>query len=141
MAIFRRDLTKGKQMFRVEIERRVPGRPVARLIGRLDSQSYRLCEEHLAPLLGPATTVLVLDLAGLTYINSMGLRVLMTATKTMARHGGRCVVTDPQPGVRAVLDIGKALPDEAIFANMAEADRYLDGVQKRAQAKAAGIEE
>lgn len=127
-------------MFRVEIERRLPGRPVVSLIGRLDAQSYRLCEEHLAPLLGPTTNVLVLDLAGLSYLNSMGLRVIMMATKTLAKHGARCVVSNPQPGVRAVLDIGKALPDESIFVNMAEADRYLDGIQKRAQDKASGKE-
>lgn len=120
-------------MLRVEIERPAPGRALARLIGRLDSQTYRLCEEHLAPLLGPSTKVLVLDLAGLDYLNSMGLRVVMGVAKTLARHGAGCVISQPQPGVRAVLEIAKALPDQAIFASVAEADRYLDAIQKNAQ--------
>lgn len=125
-------------MFRVEIERRIPGRPLARLIGRLDSQSYRVCEEHLAPLLGPSTKALVLDLASLNYLSSMGLRVLMAATKALARHGAQCVVLSPQPGVRAILDIAKALPDQAVFESVAEADRYFDAIQKKAEEAARG---
>ncbi|HVY68976.1 MAG TPA: STAS domain-containing protein [Verrucomicrobiae bacterium] len=127
-----------QNLLRVEIERRTPEKPVARLIGRLDSQTYKLAEEHLAPLLGASTTVLILDLSGLTYLNSMGLRVLMVATKTLAKHGGQCVISEPQAGVRAVLEIAKALPNQAVFTSMAEADAYFDAIQKKAKEKAAG---
>jgi anti-anti-sigma factor len=124
-------------VLRVEIERRAPGQAVARLIGRLDTQTYKLCEEHLQPLLSAGTKVLVLDLEKLDYLSSMGLRVLIKTTKTIENAGGKCVVMRPQPGVRAVLDIAKALPDQAIFASVAEADAYLDMIQKQAN-EAAG---
>ena len=119
-------------MLRIEIERRVPGRPVAKLNGRLDSQTHKVCEEHILPLLGPTTKVLVLDLSGLSYINSMGLRVIMSARKALAKHGGQIVVSEPQAGVRAVLEIANALPDQAVFASIAEADAYFDAIQKKA---------
>jgi anti-anti-sigma factor len=125
-------------VLRVEIERRSPGQALARLIGRLDSQTHQVCQEHLTPLLGPTTKVLFLDLARLEYLTSMGLRLIMTVTKTLARQGGRCVVLSPQPGVSAVLEIAKALPDQAVFASVAEADRYLDTIQKQAKEGASG---
>jgi anti-anti-sigma factor len=127
-----------QNLLRVEIERRTPEKPVVKLIGRLDSQTYKLADEHLKPLLTAGTSVLVLDLSGLTYLNSMGLRVIMGATKALAKHGGQCIISEPQVGVRAVLDIAKALPDQAVFASMAEADAYFDVIQRKAKEKAAG---
>jgi anti-anti-sigma factor len=125
-------------MLRVEIERKTPSQATARLIGRLDTQTYKLCEEHLEPLLGPATKALALDFSQLDYMSSMGLRVIMNISKRLARQGGKCVVLAPQPGVRAVLDIAKALPDQNIFASVAEADQYFDAIQKQAKEAASG---
>jgi anti-sigma B factor antagonist len=125
-------------MLRVEIERKTPAQALARLIGRLDTQTYRLCEEHLEPLLGPATKALALDLSQLDYMSSMGLRVIMNVSKRLARQGGKCAVLGPQPGVRAVLEIAKALPDQNIFASVAEADQYFDAIQKQAKETSSG---
>src|SRR5215471_19431566 len=72
-----------------------------------------------------------LDLAELDYVSSMGLRVLMKTTKTLAAHGGKCLLTRLQPPIRAVIDIAKALPAQNIFASVEEADRYLAVVQRR----------
>ena len=75
--------------------------------------------------------MLVLDLAQLDYMSSMGLRVLMKTTKALAAHGGKCLLTRLQPPIRAVIDIANALPPQNIFASVEEADQYLDLMQRR----------
>ena len=124
-------------MLEIKVENQSDGRIRVSLSGRLDTQTYAQCEQRLQPLLVAATRVLVLDLAKLEYLSSMGLRVLMRATKAMTARGGKCILTRPQPSIRAVIDIANAMPPETIFASVEEADRYLDVMQRRAREEAA----
>lgn len=50
---------------------------------------------------------LVLDMAGLEYISSAGLRVLMQFSKKVRPAGGRVVIASMQKMVREVFDITK----------------------------------
>ena len=124
-------------MLEITVEKQPEGRVRVCLTGRLDTQTHAQCEERIRPLLTADTRVLVFDLAGLEYLSSMGLRVLMLTTKTIAAHGGRCILTRLQPPIRTVINIANALPKEAIFASIEEADRYLDLMQRRAKEAAA----
>ena len=123
-------------MLNITIENESAGRVRVCLIGRLDTETHAQCEERLRPVLEGDTRVLVFDLAQLDYLSSMGLRVLMKTTKALAGRGGRCILTRPQPSIRAVIDIANALPPETIFASVEEADRYLDVMQRRAKEEA-----
>jgi len=124
-------------MLEITVENLPEGRVRVALTGRLDTQTYAQCEERLKPLLGPTTRLLAFDMIGLDYISSMGLRVLMKTSKTLAAHGGKCVLTRLQPPIRKVIEIANALPSEAIFASVEEADAYLDVMQRRAREEAA----
>jgi hypothetical protein len=42
-------------------------------------------------------------------------------------------IVDPQPGVRKVFEIVKALPSDQVFTNDAELDAYLDAMQRKAR--------
>ena len=53
---------------------------------------------------GDSTRVL-LDLENVPYMSSAGLRVLLTAHKTMLGRGGELRISGVQPPVREVLDI------------------------------------
>jgi anti-anti-sigma factor len=106
----------------------------ASLRGRLDTVTAPALDGRLEPVLGdPAITLLVLDLAGLEYISSAGIRSMMKARRALEGRHGSVVIVDPQPAVRKVLDIIKALPVEQIFASTAELDAYLDAMQRRAR--------
>jgi anti-anti-sigma factor len=122
----------------IAVENQPNGRVRVSLNGRLDTQTYAQCEQRLQPLLTAATRVLVFDMTRLDYISSMGLRVLMKTSKALAAHGGKCLVTRLQPPIRAVIDIANALPAEAIFASVEEADRYLDVMQRRVKEASGG---
>lgn len=53
---------------------------------------------------GDAQSV-VIDLKDVPYMSSAGLRLLLTAHKTMLAKGGELQVANVQPSVREVLDI------------------------------------
>ena len=59
--------------------------------GRLDTTTAPELEKELSASMGAATE-LTLDFAQLDYISSAGLRVLLSAHKTMSKKGGMKVV-------------------------------------------------
>ncbi|HEY5852304.1 MAG TPA: STAS domain-containing protein [Lysobacter sp.] len=98
--------------------------------GRLDTNSYAELDRRLEPLLA-ATQSLLLDLSALVYISSAGIRSIFRARKALAAHSGKVLVLNPQPQIQKVFDVVKAVPMNEIFSSVAEADAYLDAMQKK----------
>ncbi|MCC4594037.1 STAS domain-containing protein [Xanthomonas campestris pv. phormiicola] len=101
------------------------------LSGRLDTHTYQALDEALAPLLATQITTLVLDLSHLDYISSAGIRSIFKARKVLAARDGRVLVVNPQPQIRKVFDVVKAVPLNEIFTSVQELDDYLDEMQRR----------
>jgi anti-sigma B factor antagonist len=83
---------------------------VAAPVGRIDHLTAGKLEEALAPLLVRANgggAGLVLDFAGVEYISSVGLRVLMIAARQMRAHGARIAVAALQPVVAEIFAISR----------------------------------
>ena len=100
--------------------------------GRLDTHTYAELDQALAPLLAnPAVISLVLDLEGLDYISSAGIRSVFKARKALAARAGKVLVVNPQPQIQKVFDLVKAVPLNEIFTSVAEADAYLDAMQRK----------
>lgn len=111
----------------------VNGNHYVTLSGRLDTYSHQALDERLVTLLEnprPAQ-VLVLDLAGLDYISSAGIRSIFKARKALLPCDGRVLLLHPQTQIKEVLDLVKAVPVHEIFATSAEADAYIDAIQQR----------
>ena len=107
------------------------GRRIA-LRGRLDTETAPTLDQRLDPLIAsPAVTAALFDLAGLEYIGSAGIRVLVKARKTLEARGGGMAVANLQPMVRQVFEIVKALPPTDLFTTDAELDAYLDKMLRR----------
>ena len=66
------------------------GKLTLALEGRLDTGTAPQLEAEIKASLDGVTT-LVLDFAGLEYISSAGLRVLLGAQKVMAKQGGMVI--------------------------------------------------
>ncbi len=78
--------------------------------GRIDHASAPRLSASLEPLLKGCQTgkpPLLLDLAGVDYISSMGLRVLVVASRTATSQGGRFAVAALQPLVQEVFGIAR----------------------------------
>ena len=117
----------------IEIYPPVNGNQYVLLSGRLDSASYEQLDDALEPLLHAAkpAMVLVMDLAHLDYISSAGVRSILKARKALAPHEGRLLVVHPQEQIRKVIEIVQAVPMDEIFESSADADAYLDALQRR----------
>ena len=101
------------------------------LNGRLDTDTYGELEDALKRLPVEGARGVRLDLAGLTYISSMGLRVLLKLVKDLRAQKAVLQMVNVQPQIKKVFDIAAALPPETVFTSVAEADAYLDTMQKR----------
>ena len=75
------------------------------LIGELDPHTAPILRSSVDDALSDATTTLVLDVAGLQFIDSSGLRVIISAHKTMDKRGGRLVLRAPTDNTRRLLEI------------------------------------
>ena len=77
-------------------------RMIIAVTGRVDTTTAPELEAGLK-LAGNET--LTLDLSGVPYMSSAGLRCLLTAQKTMMAGGGSITIVGVQAAVREVLDI------------------------------------
>lgn len=106
--------------------------PTVILAGRLDTDTAPELDAAMREMLaGEGTKRLVFDLGALDYLSSAGIRCFIRARKAIEPRGGKVVIVNPQPGVRKVLDIVKAIPVGGIFASVAELDAYLDDIQRQ----------
>jgi len=79
-------------------------------IGRVDQTTAEGLKAGLAGFLARCATgqdTIVLDLAGVDYVSSVGLRVLMLTAKQAKAQGGTVVVAALQPVVREIFDISR----------------------------------
>lgn len=97
-------------------------------VGPIDhTQSTRL-QPALAPLVeeaAKARSALVLELSGVGYISSMGLRVLMIAAKELRSQGARIAVAAMQPVVAEIFDIARFGHVVEVFPSVRDALQAL----------------
>jgi anti-anti-sigma factor len=90
--------------------RRLADVVVAVPVGQIDHNTATRLEQALAPILADAAsakTAVVLDFAGVNYISSMGLRVLMAAAKKMRASNAPIAVAGLQPTVDEIFEIAR----------------------------------
>jgi anti-sigma B factor antagonist len=72
------------------------------LVGKLDISGAEKIDVPLATVAGSRGNIVV-DMAGVDFIASIGIRHLVMAAKTVARKSGMLVLLDPNPIVTEVL--------------------------------------
>jgi anti-anti-sigma factor len=83
---------------------------VLHLAGRLDNSTTDGLKSSLDLHVGNCRAEgdrLILDLSGVDYISSVGLRLLMLAARQSREQGGTIVVAALQPVVREIFDISR----------------------------------
>lgn len=98
--------------------------------GSLNSDTSGDLESALCSVLDGSVKVLRVNMAGVGYVSSLGMGVLIGAKKKIEKQGGVFMMTDLQPQVQKILDVVSALPGMNIFASREEADAYFDKIQK-----------
>lgn len=112
------------------IERRKAGFFAISLSGRLDAETAQACEFEVGPTLAEKPTMLMLELSQLNYISSIGIRLVLKIRKAVEAAGGELVMVNAQPQIKKVFEIVAVFPAEAMLANVVEADRYFERIQK-----------
>jgi anti-anti-sigma factor len=95
--------------------------------GRVDSVSSTELERLVVSRIDAGEKRLVLDLSGVEYISSAGLRVLLMAAKRLKEPPGGLVLCGMGPSVRTVLELAGFLPLFAVEARREQALARLGG--------------
>ena len=99
------------------------------LSGRLDIAGAEAIALPLSTLAG-AKQGLIVDMSGVSFIASIGIRHLVTAAKALSRRGGRLVLLNPTALVTEVLATSGLTDLLPIVKSQAEAEAAL-GVAPR----------
>ncbi len=91
-------MTSENAPFRVE-----PDTDRIALTGEIDAHTAALLREALVP--GPDTGDLRVDVSGVTFIDSSGLRVVLEVHQTLGRDGRRLVLLDPSKPVARLVEL------------------------------------
>jgi anti-anti-sigma factor len=81
------------------------------VVGEVDLASEGLLEEAVS-LLGDEPVKLIVDLCGVTFLDSMGLNMLVRVHAICARNGGSLIVASPSDHVRQLLKLSRV--DEVV---------------------------
>jgi len=91
------------------------------LMGRLDSGTSREFGKKLLDLVQSGENRLVLDLKGLDYISSSGLRVLLKAAKELKQKQGRISLCRVKEHIREVFEMSGFISFLPIYGTLEEA--------------------
>lgn len=82
-----------------------PGVIVATLAGRLDSTNSSQTQASLLEGLRGANRLVVLEMSGVEYVSSAGLRAILMAAKQVAANHGKIVAASMQDQVKEIFEI------------------------------------
>ena len=91
--------------FAVDVSQPAADLSLVTLSGELDLAGAPELSRALAGLQAPAANRVVVDLTRLGFIDSTGLRVLITAAKAIHSKGGTLTLAGPRPNVQRLFDI------------------------------------
>ena len=97
-----------------------PGVMAVTLDGRLDAAGAGAIDLRFSAVAGGSRSLLV-DMAGVTFMASIGLRTLLSGARTVTRRGGRFFLVSPTGEVESVLVVSGVTDMMPIAASRAEA--------------------
>ena len=118
-------------MLKVSVTKKSDGVFVVSPCGAIDSETYSILQNKIDEFLKQLPRVLVFDMAGVNYMSSMGIKVVLHAREIVEKGGGLMLLTNLQPQIAKVFDIIKAIPTHNIFSSVWELDRYLANIQQK----------
>jgi len=92
------------EQLHISVESAPPG-PVVHLAGELDPHTAPALEREVAGLMAAGATAVVLDLSQLQFIDSSGLRVLISAHRALSEQGGTLTLRSPSETAQRLLEI------------------------------------
>lgn len=112
-------------MMNMTIDTLESGNRCVRLAGRLDIAGMQAVDlQFTAHVAGSKHSVLV-DISGVDFIASIGIRMFFTNARTLALHGAKMVLLNPQPMVEQTLKLAGVDLIAPIQRDVAAAEQLL----------------
>jgi anti-anti-sigma factor len=116
----------------VDIIEKEPKVFLVTLKGEINTETHQSLEDRLKDTIAKAQAI-ILDMAGVSYVSSMGLSAIFRIKLALEEKKGTVALVNIQSQVQLVFETMKVISDQ-MFASLQEADEYLDsfldGVQK-----------
>jgi len=77
------------------------------LVGKLDLAGVQQIEMKFTAATASRRKPVVVDLSEMSYLASLGVRVLLSTARALSAQGLKMVLLNPQPAVLQVLQLGK----------------------------------
>ena len=100
------------------------------LKGSLDTDTHQQLEDELKEIIDAKAKAVILDMGGVSYISSIGVKVVIWAKKALEGKSATFTMVNLQPQIKKVFDVMKILPMLDIFEDIEEADKYINQVIK-----------
>ncbi len=91
------------------------------LAGRLDIDGVATIDLKLTTLTSSGQVFAIIDLAGVDFLASIGIGILVRNARAASQRGGRVVLLNPQPQVASVLAVTRIDQMIAVCYSLAEA--------------------
>jgi anti-anti-sigma factor len=115
----------------ITINKKMSGVFVIVPMGSIDATSHMSFKQQVETILKKRPKAIIFDFAGVDFINSSGLGVVLTTKATLEKSGADFGLSNLQPQVKTVFEIIKALPKQNVFASVEEMDNYLAQIQRQ----------
>ncbi|MCQ3813501.1 MAG: STAS domain-containing protein [Acidimicrobiia bacterium] len=102
------------------------GAVIVKAVGRVDGANARDFHEGLESSIGADGKSMVLDFAGLSYISSAGLRVVLLVAKSLQQRNAKLAVCSLTESIREVFEISGFDKIVPVYANSSEAVSGLE---------------
>ena len=99
--------------------------------GSINSATCPELEEQINVLLKDQVSTLVLDLAELKFMSSVGVGLINHTKNKLKEKGAELAMVNLQPQIKKVFEIMSLLPIMNVFNDTAELDEYLEKIQHR----------
>jgi len=96
-----------------------------KLNGRLDTVGAGQIETKFAGYCSGDQVRVIVDLAEVDFLASIGIRLLLLNAKSIARRGGKMALLDPIPDVEAILELTAVSPLIAVCHGLAAAQEAV----------------
>lgn len=96
------------------------GALIATANGRIDSRNAQEFEQTMSEAIGDGASIVILDLAGLSYISSAGLRAILVTAKTLRKREAKFALCSLQSAIKEIMEISGF--DQVIAIHPSKAD-------------------
>ncbi len=91
------------------------------LVGRLDMMGAQAIDLKFTSGVATGVSGVVVDLSGVSFLASLGIRTLISPAKALKARGGKMVLLNPQPLVLEVLKVSGLTVILPVYTDVAEA--------------------